>query len=206
MGFALLVILVFPLVYKLYKAFGVLVLPAYLCMFCLLGLPVVEYTRWTIWIPIGIWFAEENILEKCRDFSICKSPAANTILKFLILTGILIVSICVSSPNASNLSYLTFIRDFFLVLSVVLWVYLFLSKLPVLSDILAVLGKYSMNIFLFHTFIRGRWFVDYTYSFRYFLLILLMLLVESLLFSVVLEAVKKYSGYNRLIQKLYPKQ
>jgi hypothetical protein len=204
MGFALVLILVFPLVYKLYQKFGALIIPAYFCMFCVLGLPVVEYTRWTIWIPVGVWFAEENILEKIRNWRILKTPAANTILKFLLLTGILVVSVLDSSPNASDLSYQTFIRDLFLVLSVIVWVYLFLSGIPVISEILAFLGKYSMNIYLIHTFIRGRWFAAHIYSFHHFLLILLVLLVDSTLFSVVLEAVKKYSGYNRIIQKLCP--
>ena len=58
------------------------------------------------------------------------------------------------------------------------------------------LGKHSMNIFLFHTFIFYYWFRDYIYITRNPLIIFLELLIVCYLISVVLEWVKKYTVYK----------
>lgn len=66
-----------------------------------------------------------------------------------------------------------------------------LSRIPGVSHLLAFFGKYSMNMFFVHTFlylaIHRNWF----YSFRYALLIWLMLALVSLGYSVALELLKK---------------
>ena len=74
-----------------------------------------------------------------------------------------------------------------------------------INDILMYLGKHSMNIFLIHTFIRAHYLNTFTYSFKYPALIVLVLLVFSLILSIIIEAMKKYSGYNKLVEKIREK-
>lgn len=59
-----------------------------------------------------------------------------------------------------------------------------------LNNILMVIGKHSMNIFLFHTFLFEFWFRKTIYITSNPTIIFLELLIISLLFSVVLEKIK----------------
>jgi len=62
-----------------------------------------------------------------------------------------------------------------------------------------------MNIFMFSSFIRGIFFGAFTYSFEHWLLIDLVLLMTSILSSVVIEFIKKITGYNRLLNAIVDK-
>ena len=62
------------------------------------------------------------------------------------------------------------------------------------------LGKHSMNIFLFHTFIYFYWFREYIYISRNPLLIIFSLLIPCYLISVIIEFVKNKIGFYRLIK------
>ena len=67
------------------------------------------------------------------------------------------------------------------------------------------IGKYSMNIFLIHTFIYYYWFSDFIYAFRYDWCIVAALLVTSLVVSYVIEGFKRLLKYNKLIDKCMSK-
>ena len=67
------------------------------------------------------------------------------------------------------------------------------------------LGKHSMNIFLTHTFIRVYFFRAWTYSFGSFWLIALILLVESLAISLVIEGFKKLIKFDDRVYNLLAK-
>lgn len=69
-----------------------------------------------------------------------------------------------------------------------------------INIIMSSLGKHSMNIFLFHTFIFAYWFKDYIYFSRNPLLILLTLLLSCWSLSVAIEFLKKSVGFYRLFQ------
>lgn len=64
---------------------------------------------------------------------------------------------------------------------------------------LKFLGRHSMNIYFVHTFFYMAIYQEFIYSFRYAGLIFLMLLICSLGFSLVLEALKKLMGYEKLL-------
>lgn len=74
-------------------------------------------------------------------------------------------------------------------------------KLPKWMDIaMASMGKHSMNIFLFHTFIFLYWFREYIYITRNPFLILLSLLISCYLISVMIEFIKNKIGFYRLLK------
>ncbi len=77
-----------------------------------------------------------------------------------------------------------------------------LYSVPVLGKVLRVIGKYSMNIYLVHTFFYLILWQGFIYRFRYMALILLALLLASLAYSVVLECLKKALGFYRLVDKV----
>lgn len=59
-----------------------------------------------------------------------------------------------------------------------------------------------MNIFLFHNLLYSYYFLGFFYSFRYWLLIVLVLLAVSLLISVGFEWIKERSGYGKAMSKV----
>jgi hypothetical protein len=203
MGLALTVILIFPFVYKLYRAVGPLLIPASFLLFCALGFTRNDFSRWIFLLPIGIWFADYKLLDKFQTWEIVRVKTWNFLIKFITVSACVVLSAMLAAflYNDKTNNY-TFLVDAVLAVSMILWV-CFWKNIRVVSVVLGFLGKHSMNIFLLHNFLRVRWCPAHVFSFRHFALIVVMLLLESLLMSVVLEFVKKHSGYNRLVKKIY---
>ncbi len=78
----------------------------------------------------------------------------------------------------------------------------FCERGSVVKKAAGICGKYSMNMFLAHTFFKTYYFKDFYYSFGNAWLIVLVLTITTLLFSVCVEMLKKYSGYNKMVDKL----
>ena len=94
---------------------------------------------------------------------------------------------------------LTFLVD--TLICVGLAILLYWVKLPKWFDSVMVnLGKHSMNIFLFHTFIFLYWFRDWIYITRNPLLIFLSLLLSCWIISVAIEFIKNKIGFYRLVR------
>ena len=66
----------------------------------------------------------------------------------------------------------------------------------IIKNVMAFLGKHSMNIFLFHTFIFYFWFQGVVYASRNPIIIFLTLLAICIPISIVLEWIKKYTIYK----------
>ena len=76
----------------------------------------------------------------------------------------------------------------------------YILVIPGIKQVLVFLGKHSMNVFLVHTFIRLIYLGEFTYSWKHFVLITLVLLVVSLALSFVLEGIKKITKYDQLME------
>ena len=77
----------------------------------------------------------------------------------------------------------------------------YLFRLRLLSAVFQYLGKHSMNIWLVHIFVRD-WLNTYVYAVRLFWLIPVVILMISLGISYFLDLLKKYTGYDRLFERL----
>lgn len=64
--------------------------------------------------------------------------------------------------------------------------------------LLTFIGKHSMNMYLLHTFVFGYFFSNFIYGFKYPMLIFAVLFSISLLLSVVLEFMKRKTGFYKL--------
>ena len=93
------------------------------------------------------------------------------------------------------------IFDSFLVLSMVL-VYKNIHIHRWICRVFEFLGKHSMNIFLFHTFIFSHWFKQEIYASRNPLIIFLTLLVSCVVISIILEYIKKIIHLKIIINKI----
>ena len=81
---------------------------------------------------------------------------------------------------------------------IIYWAYEFVIEIPVIRQILEFIGKYSGLIYYIHTFIRGVWLTDVTYSFPYAWQILLFVLGVSIAIAIAIELVRKVLHLRQL--------
>lgn len=65
--------------------------------------------------------------------------------------------------------------------------------------LLAVLGKYSSNMFMIHGFIFAYFFEEFTYSFKNIWLILFVLIIDTFVISFLVELAKNKLGYDKVL-------
>lgn len=78
-----------------------------------------------------------------------------------------------------------------------------IGSVPVLGKVITFIGKHSMNIYLVHTFFYMALWQKYIYYFKYAGITFLLLLVSCLLYSVVLELIKRVTGLKKLLARYH---
>ena len=112
------------------------------------------------------------------------------VVKWMIGLGVLVLSVLVRQNYVVYQTYVAYV-DAPIALAIVYFACQVLGSIPVLAKVLSFIGSHSMNIYLVHTFFYMSLWRDFIYSFRYAGLIFIVLLVTTLLYSMVLEFVKK---------------
>lgn len=194
LSYAILLIVIMPFLFRAYKRYRYSLLPA-ACMVCLL-IPDNRMEFW-IFLPsafLGCAFAYEDWFEKLHDWK-----KDNKIIK----AGKFIACLFLLGLSYYLLNEYTGIEICSLFIFVIPYmVYEFVSPVPGLRFCLEFLGKHAANIFLIHTFLYLYFYSDFIYSFRDSWKIMSVLLGLSLALSILIELIKKYTGYNKLTEKL----
>ena len=187
-------VVLFPFIYNLTEKYGVLILIGFL----LLILPTREIlpviNPWLLPFALGIFLSQKNyITEISNRINILGN------WRFLLLM-ILIVLVA------------KFRNDIYLLKGVEIdWLFgsliiLFVFELTILFNIvettLSFLGKHLFNIFLFHSFIFRIYWEDFIYSFKYPLLIFIVLLATSLIISLIIEQFKKVIRFKEITTRI----
>ena len=73
---------------------------------------------------------------------------------------------------------------------------------PHLKRLIGFLGEHSANIYLTHNFIKVIFFTDFIYTRGHFITIILILLIISIGISVVINYLKKITGYICFIKRI----
>lgn len=193
LSYAILVIAIMPFLYRAYGKFRYALLPAA----CLVALSIPN-NRGDFWnflptVFLGCAFAYEGWFEKLRDWK--KGNKLIKTGKFLACLFLLYLSYALSKYTSLEFSSL-------LVFVIPYMVYEFFAGLPVLNVCLEFLGRHATNIFLIHTFIYLNFHDTFIYSFKDSWKIMSVLLGLCLLLSVLIELLKKFTGYNKLTAKL----
>lgn len=166
--------LIFPLMYKMLKKdLQTLLLLTFIISF--LPIPFISVVKfYIVAFVLGMYIAT-------------KIPPSNSTW-FAIMLVVLYAA-------ARNVNAYPLMIDCLLVLLVV-QVYSLIKWPKSVVTVMVFLGKHSMNIFLFHTFIYYYWFRDFIYTSRNPIIIFLTLLVICIPISMLLEWVKKYTIYK----------
>jgi hypothetical protein len=214
MSLAQLIIFIFPLLLWCYHRFGQYVLlgtSIYFSVIFPVSATAASKPRTYSFLPvyivvvaIGIISADKEFLTHIRQWNPIKSlPILGKGIKFICFLLAIVFFIYLRKKTGTPTLFPTW--NALLAFLIVEFGFEFLNVIPVLKNVLSVLGKYSMDMFLIHNFIRATWYYDFTYSFHSVWLITLVLLSVSLAVSVVLELLKKYLGYNKLVNYIIKK-
>ncbi len=190
LSYAILLIIAMPFVYFAYKKFRWLLIPAG----CLLPHAILNSkVSFALLLPavvLGTAFSYEEWFDqlKCRN------------IRQMIVRGIISVVLL----YIAYLCYITTNTVFSYTLAVTIpyIAFQYISGIPGLNILLKYIGKHATNIFLTHTFIYYYFYPDFIYSFHSFPYILLVLAGTSLCVSIVIELIKKITGYNRLSDRI----
>src|SRR5699024_2327747 len=143
-------VMLLPLLYWLYRRCGAFVTIAlsYLLPMAL-SLEETNLVRYLPAMVLGIWFAEEDLFPRLAAWRLPRMGEAVTRVIELIVLAVCLAGTVWLKTSAFGKAHLS-ITDSVTPLLVIVFTYLFLAGIPLLKEVLALLGKYSMNMFLFH--------------------------------------------------------
>lgn len=150
-----------------------------------------KFFVWILPFAVGMYLAKYDGMEKLHKHN-------NTMGKGLCFTGVMII-VCTWVRNYYGQ---TCDFDSLFALSIILFSYFVLSKIPFVNIVLEHLGKHSGSIFMMHTFIYLYYFKEIIYWFRFSPIILIVMTAVCYCISVGLEYVKRITRYNRLVENV----
>lgn len=208
MSLATIAVILIPIMIKAYKRFGiisVLMISVLLRMF-FKPVPEAHYCYlpdYLFCIGTGIWSADIDVIGLIDRKRLFSSSVSNRIVKLLVV--LVIGAVAMYLRQKTKYTTLQAVWDGIIPILTCYLIYGYVGKIPVIKNLLSFIGKHSMNIFLIHNFIRILWYYDFTYSFKYWWLITIVLLTISILLSMLVEQLKKIIKYNEAVTWLVSK-
>ncbi|MBR0398801.1 MAG: acyltransferase [Eubacterium sp.] len=198
MSLAVIFIFLLPAALQLYRKFGAAVLIAVSLLIAVMfptieGNNYADFPKYVCCLAGGIIAAERNWIGRICDWQ----PGGSRIMKPALETAVFLGLFCLR--KYVSVVPVRFLCDGFIPVIVCALFAGYINKIPGISRLLDVFGKYSMTIFLIHNFIRRVWGYHFTYWFRYWWLIFLVLAVDSLIGAIVITWLKKLIRYQKLV-------
>lgn len=195
MTVAIVIVVAVPFVVIAMRRFGSTLILAALLVLILAFTESGVIVNYMVTAVLGVWCHEVGVFDKIRDVM------AESRLKHVGLILLEMGAFVVCMLLWMNFNYRG-ILDALAALLVLLLTSSVFGRVPLVSRGLAFLGKHSSNMFLMHNQLYSFYFLGFFYGFKYWLLILVSLVLASLLLSVVMEALKKGLGYNKLVKNI----
>lgn len=145
---------------------------------------------------LGMLANEKDLFKKIKNLKI------NSIIKFFIYLIIILVLYLIHTHYPRNI--LWELHFGIIPLIIILFIYEYISIIPIISNILKELGKQSYIMFLTHGFII-TYFPNFIYSFKHIIPITLIVIIISYIISVTLNYIMKITKYNLLISNIEKK-
>lgn len=199
MAVAFACLLLLPVLWKLERILGVMILPAVVLIPALFGFVNAPGTAYAFTLALGICAADMHLIERAGRIHF-RIPILEKTGK-LLACGILLVGLY---KLRMSIGY-EMLTDGIFAFVISYLVYEFIGKIYIVRNILGFLGKHAMNMFLMHSLIMLYLFQDITYSFRWGILILLFLVVVTVLISYLIEGLKKLCRFEKFISFIQKK-
>lgn len=208
MSAVVILIIFFPLLFSMGEkfsyfvtAFAMILLPRILGI----GFPGTKNVfSFVLAFILGMVFAKYDVFAKQDKFTLFKKNKllSDIVLFFVYLFAFFMVVYVTDKLGRKYLWELNYCID---PVIIILFANKYLKRIPILNRALMYIGNHSLNIFLIHTFIRYEYLNDFTYSFKYALLIPFILLAISFALSVAVELLKKLIRYDKFVSKIIKK-
>lgn len=197
MGLAIAMLLLMPLLYRAQKKLNVVIPLLIVIIPRMLSLEFTNLRRYVLVMCVGILFAEGDLFARIHNAKIVNRGGY-----FCKLT-ICVILFCGFYYVRYKTGYFLDIIDSSMAVIIIYFFFeLFYGKGESIKNIMGFIGKYSMNMFLAHSFFLFFYFKHFFYSFQNAWLILFVLIVVTLAFSVLVEFVKKESGFCRFVDRV----
>lgn len=147
----------------------------------------------------GMMAYEYRVFERFHNLQFGKSKKASDIQKFLLL--FLLVLAGVWSYGKVSVKLIWEYHYALIPFVLILFLEEFAFRITWIRKIAAFLGRYSLYIWLLHTFVRD-YLGKYVWSVGYFWLVPIEILLLSLIMGMILDVFRKVSGYDKLIKRL----
>ena len=208
MSLATIAVILIPIMIKVYRRFGILsvLMVSVLIRMFFKPMPEAHYCYlpdYLFCIGTGIWSADIDVIGLIDRKRLFGNSVSNRIAKLLII--LVIGAVVMYLRQKTIYSTLQAVWDGIIPILTCYLIHAYLGRIPAINSLLSFIGKHSMNIFLIHNFIRILWYYDFTYSFRYWWLITIVLLTISILLSILVEQLKKFIKYNEAVTWLVSK-
>ncbi|MBR5564918.1 MAG: acyltransferase [Roseburia sp.] len=191
MSYAVMLIVVLPVVISIVKKYGAIVsLGGVIIILPFMGITGdTAFGHWMLSAVLGVVCADYNIFEYLN-----RKLSGHRLYIALILNLVLIAIFALGRIKIRE--YV--IIDATMALLCCFFVIFGLSKIKLIKDILLIYGRHEFTIFLTHTFIRKYYFADFTYSWKYPIVMWIMLAITSLLLAMVLDWGEKLVKFDKL--------
>ena len=193
MSFAIAIIFLFPLFYKLYDKCGAVLVAIAAILPGALNMESTYYGMCTFSMVLGIFAARVDLFSRLRAFG-----RGNLWVKFwkAVWCAILVAV-------SFQLLFYSVSASLYFGIAAISWTFIsfeFISPIRGIREVFAFIGKHSMNIFLTHTFLYYYYAKDFIYSFGNGILIVIVLLVCSLLIALAIEGIKKIIHFQAIVE------
>ena len=142
---------------------------------------------WLFSVLLGIVFAFYDIFEKIpRKWK----------------SGVIALIITISMGVVRSMMKLYWLTDAVMAVAICYLAKEYLTKCKGIGVFLENVGVQYMNLILAYSFVSSYFFHEFTYSWKYPLVIWFVLLMDTLLISLVLEYIKKVFHYQKYVEKV----
>lgn len=195
------ILLLLPLLWVAYRKIGGAVLFLVLVIPRMLALNMSNLRWYLPSVVLGMIFADRKLFERIHNWGISKSKSRwNWRLLVNIMATIAIIVIFAQLRRKWGV--LLDMTDAVLASAIAYLSYETIGAFKITKKMFGFVGIHSMNLFLCHSFFRKFLFNKQMYFFENAWLNVLWMLGWTLLFSVVLEWIKKIIRFNKLSDKV----
>ena len=148
---------------------------------------------------LGMSCCHSDIIGRIRRLKIVENRRLNEGIKFFMILMLVLFGVWSEGKVDKKIfwEYSFAIIPFFVIVFFVVYI----QRIRVISDLFSFLGKHSMNIWLTHSFVRD-YLPGIVWKIKYFLVPPVVILLISLIISMLLEYLKRITGWNTLMNKL----
>lgn len=207
MSLVIILILLFPLLMKLYQEYrwtfflGIIFLPRMACLAFKIKLQLDnDLFHWLLAMALGIFCAETDFFYRCKKFEDNFFKTLPSILLFFLHLILLVLLILFRQCEAG--AKLLDIFDGIIPVYVIYFSLRYIVNIPGLRSLLIFLGKHSMNMFLIHSFIRTIYFESFSYGFGNAWINVIVLVLVTVPLSMAIEFLKEITHFNQVYKKM----